>query len=520
MAKAPAGRLIYAASETDADILYPTGFFAPDPFLFVQKGRTRILVMSDLEMDRARAQATVDRVLSWSKIAAPLEKARPARARRRRDRARAAAARPAARDRAAQLPARARAGAGRRGIRLELGPEPFWPEREIKEPREVRAIEASLRAAEAGLLAGIEALKACRIRSGWLMRDGRRFTAEDLRSAVNTRMMADGFVPGAHDLRARRPGGRPARGRPRADPREPAGGDGHLPALGGHRLLRRPDAHRRARQGELRAPRALRDRPRGRAARPPHAARRASRAWRSTARSRTSSSARATARASRTAACRASSTAPGHGLGLQIHEAPSIGKRPCVMRAGHVVTVEPGLYYLGLGGVRIEDVALVTKTGLALPDAGAEAARDLRRPSWPTAAIPLLASLASRLFARARDPRARGRAPAARARSRRPRARHPAGPAVLRRRLLAEPRERRGRCCSRRSSRSRSLPLLRPGAAARRGPADARGARCRPSPCWSRCWPRPQYRANRVDARRRLPARRRRARRHGRCTWA
>ncbi len=30
---------LYAASETDADILYPTGFFAPDPFLFVQKGR-------------------------------------------------------------------------------------------------------------------------------------------------------------------------------------------------------------------------------------------------------------------------------------------------------------------------------------------------------------------------------------------------------------------------------------------------------------------------------------------------
>ena len=49
----------------------------------------------------------------------------------------------------------------------------------------------------------------------------------------------------------------------------------------------------------------------------------------------------------------------GHGLGLQIHEPPSISPRPSTLRAGHVVTVEPGLYYLGLGGVRLEDVALV-----------------------------------------------------------------------------------------------------------------------------------------------------------------
>src|SRR5688500_10770603 len=53
----------------------------------------------------------------------------------------------------------------------------------------------------------------------------------------------------------------------------------------------------------------------------------------------------------------------GHGLGLQIHEPPSISVRGGTLRAGHVVTVEPGLYYLGLGGVRIEDVARVTERG-------------------------------------------------------------------------------------------------------------------------------------------------------------
>jgi Xaa-Pro aminopeptidase len=52
----------------------------------------------------------------------------------------------------------------------------------------------------------------------------------------------------------------------------------------------------------------------------------------------------------------------GHGLGLEIHEAPRMGKfSNGKLRAGHVVTVEPGLYYPELGGVRLEDVALVTR---------------------------------------------------------------------------------------------------------------------------------------------------------------
>src|SRR4029079_2795972 len=54
----------------------------------------------------------------------------------------------------------------------------------------------------------------------------------------------------------------------------------------------------------------------------------------------------------------------GHGLGLDIHEAPGINSRKkSALKAGHVVTVEPGLYYSGMGGVRLEDVVLVTKTG-------------------------------------------------------------------------------------------------------------------------------------------------------------
>lgn len=53
--------------------------------------------------------------------------------------------------------------------------------------------------------------------------------------------------------------------------------------------------------------------------------------------------------------------AVGHGLGLDIHERPSISERSEVLPKGAVVTVEPGLYYLGIGGIRIEDLVVIKK---------------------------------------------------------------------------------------------------------------------------------------------------------------
>ncbi|HLW81542.1 MAG TPA: Xaa-Pro peptidase family protein [Candidatus Acidoferrales bacterium] len=54
----------------------------------------------------------------------------------------------------------------------------------------------------------------------------------------------------------------------------------------------------------------------------------------------------------------------GHGLGLEVHEMPRLGRgEKSILRAGMVVTLEPGVYVEGTGGIRIEDDALVTQTG-------------------------------------------------------------------------------------------------------------------------------------------------------------
>ena len=357
---APPARLLYAASETEADMLYPTGFFAPDPFLFVQKGKKKILVLSDLEMDRARKQASVDRVMSWSRMAAPLEKSGT----------RASPADVIARtleqlkikrvDVPESFPLGLAMELDERGIRLDLVPDPFWPERVTKRPDEVRAIEASLRAAEAGLEAGLEALRSCRIRKGWLMRDGRRFTAEDLRSVINTRVMAEGCVP-AHTICA--PGDQAV------DPHEEGHGPirAHTPVVidvfprsektGYFGDLTRTVVRGRAsfalhelyaivHEGVRLGHRRIRDGVQGLDVHQEIQALFARQGYKTGVQK---------------GRMQGFFHGTGHGVGLQIHEAPSVGKRPSLLEAGHVVTVEPGLYYLGLGGVRIEDMALVRK---------------------------------------------------------------------------------------------------------------------------------------------------------------
>ena len=124
--------LIIAASEGDSNLYYACRFMAPDPFVFLEAGGRKILLMSDLEVDRARQQARVDEVLSLSEWEA---KAKQRWAQPRltdtvslllEDYAVATVEVPA------DFPLEAADRLRERGITVQVRPHPFFPERVIK----------------------------------------------------------------------------------------------------------------------------------------------------------------------------------------------------------------------------------------------------------------------------------------------------------------------------------------------------------------------------------------------------
>ena len=159
-------RLLVADSEHDANMLYAVGIFIPDPFILLELDGRKIAFLSDLEIDRARKQATVDRVLSLASYQDELR--------------RAGVDCPRLGDMlnrvlrdfsigVVEVPASFPVGLARklRGVRVRVKPGSFIPEREIKRADEIRKITDALRLAEAGMEAGIGLLK-----SSGIGRDG------------------------------------------------------------------------------------------------------------------------------------------------------------------------------------------------------------------------------------------------------------------------------------------------------------------------------------------------------------
>jgi Xaa-Pro aminopeptidase len=359
----PTAKLIIASSETSSDLLWATNFSVPDPIIFLQIGGKKILVASDLEFGRAQNDATVDKVLPYSKLQTELKR-RGQRSIQDVDVIDLILKKKGIRqiEIPSTFPYRQAEGFIKKGYRLRAVPDPFFPERQIKSREEKRMIIKSLRATEEAIGFAIALLRKARVKSRRLYLQGSLLTSERLRDLMELKMMELGCI-GRHTIVA---GGRQA-----ADPH--CIGSGPLFANQPIVLDVFPRSKSTGYFGDITRT-VVRGRPSDKIREIHQAVLAAQKKGFSLIRNGIDGSTvhQAVTEAMESRGFRSffGNGRPqgfihgtGHGLGLEIHEPPRIGRVPDRLQKGNVVTVEPGLYYSNIGGVRIEDVVYVTENG-------------------------------------------------------------------------------------------------------------------------------------------------------------
>lgn len=349
---------IYAAGGSDANLYYATRFSTPDPYVFVRIDGAKIIAVNDLEIGRAREQADVDEVLSVTRIENECR------------------GRTAADVMAWILRSRnvsqvtvpenfwtsVSDGLRERGIGVQVKKGVFWESREIKTAEEIRWVEESLRVTAEAIQTAARVLQESKIEGDGLVFESGPLTAERMRGIMNAYMASqncsakDTIIAGGdqacdphHIGSGPLPANRPividvfprsietlywgdmtrtfVKGKASAEIRKM-----HQAVFEGQQLgmslirdgVDGTEVHRRI--VELFDAMGYKTEPRG-------------------------------------DKMVGFFHGTGHGLGLDIHEAPSIGRRGTILKTNAVVTVEPGLYYLGTGGIRIEDVVVVEPNG-------------------------------------------------------------------------------------------------------------------------------------------------------------
>ena len=339
-------KLIIASSEANADMLYASGFRAPDAFSFLEvEGKTHLL-LSDLEVDRGRAEAKVDVVDAYSdfeKIAARTSSKRPTFAKV------VMAWLIAKKVNKVEVPSDFPLGLAKElkalGLALKPSKGAFLPEREIKSLAEIEAMEAATRIAEAGMNRGLEILRGARIQKDYkLTHRGSQLTSEILRLEMETAVLQAGGVARGDTI--------VACGEHACDPHARGAGPlfaNQLIILDGNASDAQRHMWETCLTGQKMAIKAMKP---GVEGGPVH---------------------------EKLKQFFAASGYPtkidngrwqgffhgtGHGLGLEVHESPRFGTT--TFFPGQIITVEPGIYMPGLGGVRHEDVALIRKGGVKL----------------------------------------------------------------------------------------------------------------------------------------------------------
>jgi Xaa-Pro aminopeptidase len=359
--------LIVGNSERDANLLYVVGAFLPDPVVYLRVRGRGCLIVGDLDLERAQKGAPTCKVLSLGSYlvrTAPDARWRPVPM--------AEVIRTVVRERKAGrlwVPDDFPLGLARdlRDLKVRVKVKRgslFFPEREFKTAAEVKKISAAQLMAEVGMAEGIQALRLSKIGpQGRLIYRGSPLTSQRLRAVIESAVVQAGGLACRTIV---------ASGRQAYDPHHV--GQGPLRAHEPIVIDIFPRSQRTGYHGDI-----TRTVVRGRATetvRQMYAAvlraqRRAEAIMRPGLRARELHGA-----VERTLAedgfptCRNNGSGRGflhglgHGIGLELHEPPRLtASSPAVLAEDHVVAIEPGLYHPQIGGIRLEDVYHLGRSG-------------------------------------------------------------------------------------------------------------------------------------------------------------
>lgn len=355
-----------ADSEHCADMLYAVGMFVPDPFIYFRVNGKPHIVMSDLEIDRARQEAPHCHVVSLTQIQRKLKsdgqkKTGLPQVIRHLFRSRGLSKAVVPRS----FPLGLASDLRKIQIKVKAKDDQFFPERQLKSAAEVKKISAALMMAEVGLAEGIQALKSCKIdRKRRLIYRNVPLTSEKLRAIIDTAIVQAGGLAANTIV---------AGGRQGCDPHER--GFGLLRANEPIILDVFPRSQKTGYFGDITRT-VVRGRPTEAIRKLYHTIERAQEIGFENIR-HNASGREVHFKIAEFLAKEGYKTGKshgrmqgffhgtGHGVGLEIHERPGMGPNSVdTLKAGQVVTVEPGLYYWALGGgVRLEDMALITNNG-------------------------------------------------------------------------------------------------------------------------------------------------------------
>ncbi len=352
--------LLYADSERNADALYFSNINVPDAFLaFGCRGR-KYGVANALEFGRMKRNSDLDIVLPLERY---LEQAREEWPDTRPGPAEVVALLSRElKQREFLVPFDFPTGLAVKidalGVKLVVAEGPLFPEREIKSPEQAAHIREGNRCAALGFAAVERILRASRIRGRGLFYRGKRVTSESLKFAVESACLEAGAIS-SHTIIA---GGDQG-----CDPHETGSGPiranellivdifPRVTATGYHGDMTRTFLRGRASDAQRALVTAVRD-----------AQKAALKSIRTGVNGRDVHGKVLDVFAARGYETKSTSKGAigffhgtGHGLGLEVHEPPRVNTTDYRLKRGSVVTVEPGLYYPGLGGCRIEDVVQV-----------------------------------------------------------------------------------------------------------------------------------------------------------------